>query len=69
MKITKKDLLKKYPESDGWAHLSCTLVSPMTAAEERKLASLILSGIDSTPLDLAYSRQHGKELVIVCRKA
>ena len=69
MKIKKKDLLLAFPESDGWAHLSCTLVSPMTDTEERKLASLILSGIDSTPLEWAYSHQKGKELVIVCKRA
>lgn len=66
---TKKELQGLYPTSEGWEHLSCTLVSPMTFAEEGKLASLILTGIASTPLEWAYSHQKGKELVIVCRKA
>ena len=66
---TKKVLQGLYPSSEGWEHLSCTLVSPMTPSEEVRLASLILSGIGTTPLDWAYSHQKGKELVVVCRKS
>lgn len=66
---TKKELKSLYPASEGWEHLSCTLISPMTSKEEVRLASLILSGIGTTRLDWAYSQQKGKELVIVCRRS
>lgn len=61
-------LRRLYPASEGWSHIKCTLVSPITLTEEKHLAALIVSGVYDTPLEWGYSHQTNNKLTIVCRK-